>query len=154
MSQRRRELWQRGRILVHLIRSNHAAKVTPELPDQIQVSLFVDEYSPNLNMILDFPFGFVGGWSGTARPSTRKTGVPDVFERGETFMSNPASSAGPDLDGLTALKALEVGCISPCTPRVAHWEQPSSNCGSVVGMGTKGMKIKIFVPWIFQHPSP
>ena len=54
----------------------------------------------------------VGGWSGMAFPFTRRTGVPDVIERGETFMSNPALSAGSDLDGLKIPKALGVGCIS------------------------------------------
>ena len=53
---------------------------------------------------------------------TCRTGVPDVVEQGETFMSNPALSAGSDLDRLTTLKALKVGCISSGIPRVVVLE--------------------------------
>ena len=53
---------------------------------------------------------------------TRRTGVPDVVERGETFMSNHALSIGSDLDGLTTPNALRVWCISRCIRRVALLE--------------------------------
>ena len=39
------------------------------------------------------------GEVGLARLLTRRIRVPDVVERGESLMSNPALSTGPDLDG-------------------------------------------------------
>ena len=43
---------------------------------------------------------------------TLRTRVPDVPERGESFKSSPALSAGSDLDGHHDALALRVGCIS------------------------------------------
>ena len=80
---------------------------------------------------------------------TRRTGVPDVVERGETFMSNPALSAGPDLDRLTTLKALRVGCIPDGIPWVALWGGDNLILKVWLGggRGATWMKFIILVIW-------
>ena len=46
------------------------------------------------------------GGDGLACLPTRRTPVPDVFERGDRFMLIHALSTDPDLVGLTGLKVL------------------------------------------------
>ena len=80
------------------------------------------------------------GGDGLACHPTRRTPVPDVFERGDRFMLIHALSADPDLVGLTGLKVLGVWSISRSIPRAAGWmSQSSSKCGSMGGMGPAGM---------------
>ena len=50
--------------------------------------------------------GFDGGWGRLAWCPARKTRVPDVLERGESFMLNVSCRTGLDLSRLTALKVL------------------------------------------------
>ena len=66
---------------------------------------FVDEIGLLRSIHMTY-LGFDGGWGRLAWCPARKTRVPDVLERGESFMLNVSCRTGLDLTRLTALKVL------------------------------------------------